>query len=115
MKRRYEDVRHFHFEGGDADAARVTAAWDGLQVMSLYLNEVDVVAELADYFARTTSASPGADLDADDASIKDEGLVSLPEPPPADESGYARGRERGPASSTAPPRCSPSAASPRPA
>lgn len=94
MKRRYEDVRRYHFEGGDADAARVTAAWDGLQVMSLYLDEVDVVSELADYFARTRGTSARVDLDAEDSSIKDEDLVHLPDPPPADVSGYARGREQ---------------------
>ena len=93
MRRRYKRLRHFHFDGHvDDDAARLTSAWDGLQVMSLYLDDVDVVAELADYFARTPAPS-GADLDADDGADRGA-LVHLPDPPPADESGYARGREQ---------------------
>ncbi|THV33676.1 TetR/AcrR family transcriptional regulator [Glycomyces buryatensis] len=88
MRRRYESLRHYHDD--DRDVVRLTSVWDGLQVMSLYLDEVEVPAALAAHFARTPES--GADLDAEPRSEGD-GLVRLPEPPPADESGYARGRE----------------------
>jgi AcrR family transcriptional regulator len=93
MKRRYEELRGHLYEDGASDGARLTSAWDGLQVMSLYLDEVDVVAELADYFARTPSEPTRGDLFADTAA-PGGAVVRLPDPPAADESGYARGREQ---------------------
>jgi AcrR family transcriptional regulator len=93
MKRRYEELRRMHFEIGDTDGTRLTSAWDGLQVMSLYLDEVDVVAELTDYFARAPEAPARVDLDAD-VPVDGDALVQLWDPPPVDESGYARGREQ---------------------
>ncbi|MFG3342268.1 TetR/AcrR family transcriptional regulator [Glycomyces sp. NPDC048151] len=90
MKRRYEELRRRHFEIGDADGTRLTSAWDGLQVMSLYLDEVDVVDSLTDHFARVPEGRADLDAEAPDG----DALVTLPGPPPGDDAGYARGREQ---------------------
>lgn len=93
MRRRYEQLRDLR-RGGRDDDLRVVAAWDGLQVMSLYLDEVDVEASLVAYFDRTPQGAPHGGLDADPPAAEAGMTVPPPLTPAADEAGYAPGRER---------------------
>jgi len=93
LRRRYRQMRGLKHRDRDDDL-RINAAWDGLQVMSLYLDEIDVAEELAAYFARTPAHGPCADLDADPPAAEAGMTVRLPDVPTADEAGYAPGRER---------------------
>lgn len=87
LRRRYRSVREFQRRSGHGgDAARVTAIWDGLQVISLYRDDVDIPAELADYF----SCAPGPSARADIA----EPAIAPAAKPEVDRTGYAAGREK---------------------
>ncbi|GAB3994369.1 hypothetical protein GCM10029992_08530 [Glycomyces albus] len=89
LRIRYRSVREFHrLAGHSGDAARVAAIWDGLQVISLYRDEVDIPGELADYFSHTPGPQARSGLDiAEPAGAP----AAKPE---SDQTGYAAGREK---------------------
>ncbi len=89
LRRRYRSVREYHRRVGHAgDAARVVAAWDGLQVISLYRDDVDIPGELADYFSRTRGSTARSALDIA------ESAVAPAAKPEVDRTGYAAGRAK---------------------
>lgn len=83
--RRYRDLRE-EVSASRRDASKVVAGlWDGLQIMSLYLTEIDVAAELEAFFARDAAERrPWPDPDPGDFQLGQE-------PTPL---GYARGRQK---------------------
>jgi AcrR family transcriptional regulator len=91
MRRRYDQLRQVR-HGAFTIERGLIAAWDGLQVMSLYLDEVDVPAELDAHFAR--AGGPRGDLDAAAPAAEAGMAVEVQEALVPDETGYAPGRER---------------------
>lgn len=94
LRERYERLRASYADlVGREDSVSVSAAWDGLQVMSQYLDDIDVVRELEAYFERNPVAPPRiGDVDAEVPASR----VMLPfeTAPVADDAGYAPGREK---------------------
>ncbi|MEU6249152.1 TetR/AcrR family transcriptional regulator [Glycomyces sp. NPDC047010] len=91
MRRRYEQLRTISHGEHAVDSALI-AVWDGLQIMSLYLDGVDVPTELDAYYARPQG--PGGDLAAAAPAAEAGMVVAVQDGPVAEESGYAPGRQR---------------------
>jgi len=91
VRRRYAQLRTLSHGEHTVDSALI-AVWDGLQIMSLYLDGLDVPTELEAFYARP--AGPGGNLDATAPDAESGMAVPVLDGPEAEASGYAPGRER---------------------